>query len=114
MLTTTAYSEVTSCLTTRNWLTTSGEIINHHCSFLELDTGLPLGLGMSSYPQCTITLSAGTRLLLYTDGIAEAVNSKEEEYGPARLIKHFRFRSTLEQKYSYRNAKAPHSAGFFP
>jgi phosphoserine phosphatase RsbU/P len=50
---------------------------------------LPLGLGMSSYPQCTITLSAGTRLLLYTDGITEAVNSKEEEYGPARLIKHF-------------------------
>jgi hypothetical protein len=25
---------------------------------------LPLGLGISSYPQCTITLSAGTRLLL--------------------------------------------------
>jgi sigma-B regulation protein RsbU (phosphoserine phosphatase) len=64
-------------------------LINHHCSFLELDTGLPLGLGMSSYPQCTITLSAGTRLLLYTDGITEAMNSKDEEYGPARLIKHF-------------------------
>jgi sigma-B regulation protein RsbU (phosphoserine phosphatase) len=64
-------------------------LINHHCSFLELDTGLPLGLGVSSYPQCTITLTPGTQLLLYTDGITEAMDSTEEEYGPARLIEHF-------------------------
>lgn len=64
-------------------------LINHHCSFLELDTGLPLGLGVSSYPQCTITLTPGTQLLLYTDGITEAMDSAEEEYGPARLIEHF-------------------------
>jgi sigma-B regulation protein RsbU (phosphoserine phosphatase) len=64
-------------------------LINHHCSFLELDTGLPLGLGVSSYPQRTITLDPGTKLLLYTDGITEAMDSTEEEYGPARLIEHF-------------------------
>ncbi|MGB0121949.1 MAG: GAF domain-containing SpoIIE family protein phosphatase [Silvibacterium sp.] len=64
-------------------------LINHHCSFLELDTGLPLGLGVSSYPQCTITLTPGTQLLLYTDGITEAMDSAEEEYGSARLIEHF-------------------------
>jgi len=64
-------------------------LINHHCSFLELDTGLPLGLGLSSYPQTTITLAPSTRLLLYTDGITEAMDSNEEEYGAARLIKHF-------------------------
>jgi phosphoserine phosphatase RsbU/P len=64
-------------------------LINRHCSFLELDTGLPLGLGVSSYPQCTVTLSPGTKLLLYTDGITEAMDSTEEEYGPARLIEHF-------------------------
>jgi sigma-B regulation protein RsbU (phosphoserine phosphatase) len=64
-------------------------LINHHCSFLELDTGLPLGLGTSSYPQCTVTLHPGTQLLLYSDGITEAANSAEEEYGPARLIEHF-------------------------
>jgi phosphoserine phosphatase RsbU/P len=64
-------------------------LINHHCSFLELDTGLPLGLGVSSYPQCTITLTPGTKLLLYTDGITEAMDSTEEEYGPARLVEHF-------------------------
>jgi sigma-B regulation protein RsbU (phosphoserine phosphatase) len=64
-------------------------LINHHCSFLELDTGLPLGLGASTYPQCTITLNPGTKLLLYTDGITEAMDNLEEEYGPARLIDHF-------------------------
>lgn len=64
-------------------------LVNHHCSFLELDTGLPLGLGVSSYPQTTITLARDTQLLLYTDGITEAMDSKEEEYGPARLIEHF-------------------------
>jgi sigma-B regulation protein RsbU (phosphoserine phosphatase) len=64
-------------------------LVNHHCSFLELDTGLPLGLGVSSYPQCTITLTPGTQLLLYTDGITEAMDCTEEEYGPARLVEHF-------------------------
>jgi sigma-B regulation protein RsbU (phosphoserine phosphatase) len=64
-------------------------LINHHCSFLDLDTGLPLGLGISSYPQTTVTLTPGTQLLLYTDGITEAMDCTEEEYGPARLIEHF-------------------------
>jgi len=64
-------------------------LINHHCEFMDLDTGLPLGLGPSAYPQRTITLGPGTQLLLYTDGITEAMNSTEEEYGPARLIEHF-------------------------
>jgi sigma-B regulation protein RsbU (phosphoserine phosphatase) len=64
-------------------------LINHQCAFLDLDTGLPLGLGPSSYPEHTITLGPGTQLLLYTDGITEAMNSTEEEYGPARLMEHF-------------------------
>ena len=64
-------------------------LINHHCSYLELDTGLPLGLGMSSYPETTVTLTPNTKLLLYSDGITEAMDSNEEEYGPARLIEHF-------------------------
>jgi sigma-B regulation protein RsbU (phosphoserine phosphatase) len=64
-------------------------VINHHCSFLELDTGMPLGLGKSSYPQSTVTLTPGTQLLLYTDGITEAMDGAEEEYGPGRLIEHF-------------------------
>jgi phosphoserine phosphatase RsbU/P len=64
-------------------------VINGHCHFLDLDTGLPLGLGASSYPETSITLGPGTRLLFYTDGITEAMSSSDEEYGPARLIEHF-------------------------
>lgn len=64
-------------------------LINHECAFLELDTGLPLGLGVSLYPQCTVTLTPGTQLLLYTDGITEAMNTADEEYGADRLIEHF-------------------------
>jgi phosphoserine phosphatase RsbU/P len=65
-------------------------VINHHCAFLDLDTGLPLGLGVSSYPESTITLDPGTQLLLYTDGITEAMDGTDEEFGPARLLAHFR------------------------
>jgi sigma-B regulation protein RsbU (phosphoserine phosphatase) len=65
-------------------------LINHDCSFLDLDTGLPLGLGASSYPEYTVKLEPGTQLLFYTDGITEAMNESFEEYGPMRLIDHFR------------------------
>jgi sigma-B regulation protein RsbU (phosphoserine phosphatase) len=64
-------------------------LINGECSFLELDTGLPLGLQTSSYPELRVKLEAGTRLLMYTDGITEAMSRHDEEYGPARLMEHF-------------------------
>jgi sigma-B regulation protein RsbU (phosphoserine phosphatase) len=64
-------------------------IINHEISFLDLDTGLPLGLGASAYPEQTIELSPGTHVLLYTDGITEADNGADEEYGSGRLVQHF-------------------------
>ena len=64
-------------------------IINHESFFLELDTGLPLGLGLSAYPECTVALSADTHVLLYSDGITEADNGTDEEYGAARLLQHF-------------------------
>jgi sigma-B regulation protein RsbU (phosphoserine phosphatase) len=64
-------------------------LINGECRFLDVDTGLPLGLGASSYPEHKIELKPGTKLLFYTDGITEAMNRDEEEYGPARLIEHF-------------------------
>ena len=34
-------------------------------------------------------LEPGTQLLLYTDGITEAMDRHDEEYGTARLIEHF-------------------------
>ncbi len=63
--------------------------INGHCAFLDVETGLPLGLGQSSYPEKTVALQPGTRVLLYTDGITEAMNGTDEEYGPGRLLQHF-------------------------
>lgn len=64
-------------------------LVNGECSFVEVDTGLPLGLGTSTYPELTLRLDPGTQLLLYTDGVTEAMSSSDEEYGPARLVEHF-------------------------
>jgi phosphoserine phosphatase RsbU/P len=64
-------------------------LINPHPSFVPLDTGLPLGLGISTYPESSLTLTADTHVLLYSDGITEAANTADEEYGPARLLEHF-------------------------
>jgi phosphoserine phosphatase RsbU/P len=63
--------------------------VNRTPSFLCLENGLPLGLGVSTYPECTVHLPAGTHVLLYTDGITEASTIAEEEYGLARLLEHF-------------------------
>jgi sigma-B regulation protein RsbU (phosphoserine phosphatase) len=65
-------------------------LINGECSFLDIDTGMPLGLGSTTYPEYKITLKPGTRLLFYTDGITEAMNRSDEEYGATRLVEHFR------------------------
>jgi sigma-B regulation protein RsbU (phosphoserine phosphatase) len=64
-------------------------LINGDCSFVAVDPGLPLGLGLSSYPEHRIPLERGAGLLLYTDGITESMNRQYEEYGPTRLMGHF-------------------------
>lgn len=56
--------------------------------FLEVERGLPLGLGCGDYSDTMIKLSAGSRLIFYSDGITEAVNGDEEEYGAFRLVEH--------------------------
>ena len=64
-------------------------LINGSCEFLPIDTGLPLGLATSSYPEFTVLLKTGTQVLLYSDGITEAMDRHDEEYGPGRLVEHF-------------------------
>jgi sigma-B regulation protein RsbU (phosphoserine phosphatase) len=64
-------------------------LINGECSFLDIDTGIPLGLGVTTYPEYKVTLKPGTQLLFYTDGITEAMNRSDEEYGAGRLVEHF-------------------------
>jgi sigma-B regulation protein RsbU (phosphoserine phosphatase) len=50
------------------------------------ENGLVLALISSAgYSSTTLPLFKGDRLLLYTDGIVEAANANEEEFGPERL-----------------------------
>jgi sigma-B regulation protein RsbU (phosphoserine phosphatase) len=49
--------------------------------------GIPLGLSPGRYSEETVTLAPGTRLLLFSDGITEASNGREE-YGAERLVAH--------------------------
>ncbi len=53
---------------------------------LPLTGGVALGLvpGMQ-YEQSSITLSPGDNVVLYTDGVTEAMNEQEEEFGMERL-----------------------------
>lgn len=56
--------------------------------FLETEMGLPLGIRHGTYSEATIPLSQGARIALYSDGITEATNPVDEEYGAARLAAH--------------------------
>jgi serine phosphatase RsbU (regulator of sigma subunit) len=48
--------------------------------------GPPLGaLPGASYPEATTTLSPGDVLIIFTDGVTEAANPADEEFGEARL-----------------------------
>jgi len=50
-------------------------------------TGLPLGMFPNQeFSVQTATLAPGDFLLLYTDGVSEALNTADEEYGAERLI----------------------------
>lgn len=56
--------------------------------FLNTDAGMPLGLGSGDFSEVEIELAPGSRLVLYSDGITEAANPEEEEYGQLRLKEH--------------------------
>lgn len=65
--------------------------------FLTTDAGLPLGIQECSFPERVITLKAGTRLVFYSDGLTEAMNSSLEQYGERRLADHFALRASSVQ-----------------
>jgi sigma-B regulation protein RsbU (phosphoserine phosphatase) len=56
--------------------------------FLDTERGLPLGLSCGDYSESTVGLSPDSRLVFYSDGISEASNRDEEEYGLDRLAQH--------------------------
>jgi sigma-B regulation protein RsbU (phosphoserine phosphatase) len=65
--------------------------------FLETDKGLPLGIMASEFSEREIEMPTGSRLFLYTDGVTEAVNSSQEEYGTERIRDHAANPSTTVQ-----------------
>lgn len=56
--------------------------------FLDTDSGFPLGLMECEYADLKLEMHPGTRLFLYTDGVTEAANMAEEEYGSVRVLDH--------------------------
>jgi len=58
-------------------------------------TGLPLGIptpaGVSSYAETALQLASGDTLVIFTDGLVEAVNAQGLEYGEERLLAALRF-----------------------
>ncbi len=56
--------------------------------FIDVERGLPLGLACGDYSETTISLSPGSRLIFYSDGITEAEDASEEPYGLCRLADH--------------------------
>ena len=61
---------------------------NNGARFIDTDRGMPLGLAAGGFSEVEIDLSPGSRLVFYSDGITEAAEASEEEYGPARLENH--------------------------
>jgi len=56
--------------------------------FLETDAGLPLGIREGSFSERTVEMRAGSRLVFYSDGVTEAMNSSLQQYGEPRLRDH--------------------------
>jgi sigma-B regulation protein RsbU (phosphoserine phosphatase) len=53
--------------------------------FLDSEAGLPLGIQECEFTETTIQLSDNFKLLFYSDGITEARDCADEEFGAARL-----------------------------
>jgi sigma-B regulation protein RsbU (phosphoserine phosphatase) len=56
--------------------------------FLETDAGLPLGIREGSFSERAVEMTSGSRLVLYSDGVTEAMNSSLQQYGETRLRDH--------------------------
>lgn len=56
--------------------------------FLQSEMGLPLGIRRGGYSETAVQLKDGERFVLYSDGITEATNVNDEEYGAERLAQH--------------------------
>jgi phosphoserine phosphatase RsbU/P len=88
-------------------------IENSHAHFLDTERGMPLGIGSGDYSEAQVQLAQGSRLLFYSDGITEATNPEDDEYGAERLERHFRqseasAESILEDVRAFANGAGLH------
>ena len=58
--------------------------------FMETTSGMPLGITEDLFSECEIKFSSQSSVILYTDGVTEAMNSSFEEFGQERLKEHFK------------------------
>jgi sigma-B regulation protein RsbU (phosphoserine phosphatase) len=56
--------------------------------FLDSERGMPLGLGTGELSESQVQFSEGSRLVFYSDGITEATDGSDEEYGAERMRDH--------------------------
>jgi phosphoserine phosphatase RsbU/P len=56
--------------------------------FLDSERGMPLGLGTGEFSESQVHLSEGAQLVFYSDGITEATDGSDEEYGAERMRDH--------------------------
>jgi sigma-B regulation protein RsbU (phosphoserine phosphatase) len=56
--------------------------------FLATDMGLPLGIQECSFSERRVEMASGNRLVFYSDGVTEAMNSSLQQYGETRLHDH--------------------------
>ena len=67
----------------------------------ELPTTGGIALGVMpnlEYREASVTLAPGDTLILYTDGVSEAMNSEGEEFGVDRLMRIFNERAPASAK----------------
>ena len=88
-------------------------IQGQQAQFLDTEAGLPLGVGPGEFSESEIELTPGSRLIFYSDGITEAVNGDDEEYGETRLKQHLlqpgtSVESLLEDVRSFANGFGLH------
>jgi sigma-B regulation protein RsbU (phosphoserine phosphatase) len=63
-------------------------VLNGDCVHaVETESGLPLGVAEAAFSESTVLLKEGARVLLFSDGISEAQNPEQEEYGTERIQK---------------------------
>ncbi len=67
--------------------------------------GLPIGIqAEAKYESASVTLAPGDWLIIFTDGLVEAENARQEEYGEARLLSAIAARRRYNSR---RNAQSP-------